>query len=147
MAFGKVLQFEPLFRRSERIASGTQPRQKRFIHSARIARPGARGLFLRRDLRRMALSRQQQANAQPEFHPNALQSFPLPRTTGGLVLSVKLPPPNASMTSASGYSRAFFPDIRVNSAAATSTSETGPRPDVRAEPHVRLPPKAIPHAP
>src|SRR5258708_25487359 len=146
MAFGKVLHFEPLFRDSERIASGAQPRQKRFVHSARIARPGARGLFLRRDLRGMALRRQQQANAQPEFHPIALQSFPLPRTTGGLALSVELPPLSAARRSASGYSPAFSPDIRANSAAATSTLKTGLRPEVRAALHARLPPKAIPRA-
>src|SRR6266478_9313316 len=143
MAFGEVLQFEPLFRHSERIASGAQPRQQYFVHSARIARPGARRFFLQRYLRRSALGSQQQASAQPESHPNALQSFPPPRTTGGIVPPAKLPPPNASMTSASGYSPAFSPDIRANSVAATSTSENGPRPDVRAVPHARHPLKAI----
>src|SRR5882762_11897927 len=142
MAFGKVLQFEPLFRHSERIASRAQPRQQRFVHSRRIVRPGASDHFLRRHLSGTALRSQEQTNAQPEFHPNALQNFPLLRTTGGFALPAGFPPPGAPRPSASGYSRAFSPDIRVNSAVATSTSETGPPRDVRAGPRAQFPPKA-----
>src|ERR1700732_4405787 len=125
MAFGKVLQFEPLLRHRERTAPGAHPRQQRFVHSRRIVRPGASDLFLRRHLSGMALRSQQQTNAQPEFHPNALQNFPLLRTIGGFALSAGFPPPSAHRPSASGYSRAFSPDIRANSAGATFTSETG----------------------
>src|SRR5215472_6871783 len=118
---GKILDLEPLLRRRERVPSGSQPGEKRFVSMANDGRVRGGGSVLQCRPRGGARRRDEKTSEQRECDRASLQNSPHPRTRAGGARRAARSPRRASSSSISEYSLSFSPDIRANFAAVTST--------------------------